>query len=305
VSLSGYTGGLMRTFNTDTNTAVAPTFATVGLAAVAFDSSTSRVQADFTVVNATGSSADSLSYAQIQMGSTNTAQRSESAYIDSNNFGARRQLVVTNAQTGATAPVSTVNGQALTNHNAAMVNISSAAAQQYAGATGTNVNFCQCEYTRWGFWSNDSQRVGTSGANLADRGNLMTWVAGRRTTIAEVPTTGTATYDGHVIASIKNGNNEYVAASSMSNTVNFGTRSGTATVTNLDRTNYSGPLVISPSDPRNIGASLTSVGTAARSLTLAGQFFRGTSSPVGEMGGTAILSGTNYIGSGIFAAKIR
>lgn len=303
VTLTGFTGGLMRTLNQDTNTFVAPSFATLGTATIALNPNNSRLQANFNIVNATPSTGDSFSAGQFQLGSTNTAQRSESAYIDYDNFGARRQLTVTNIQTGDTAPVSTVNGQTLINHNAALVNAAPAAAQRFSNDVGTNVNFCQCEYTRWGFWSNDSQRTSGS-ATVADRGNLMTWVAGRQTTIAEVPTTGTATYDGHVIASIKNGNNEYVAAGNLTNTVNFGTRTGAVMVTNLDNTNYSGTVAISPSDPRNFAAGLSG-GAGGRSLALTGQFFRGVSSPVGEIGGSAILSGSNYIGSGIFAGKIR
>jgi hypothetical protein len=189
-----------------------------------------------------------------------------------------------------------------------MVNIAPAAAQQFAAATGTSVTFCQCEYTRWGFWSNDSQRIAASGANVADRGNLMTWVAGRQTTSAEVPTTGSATYDGHVVASIRNGTNEYVAAGSLTNTVNFGTHSGSVTVTGLDGTNYAGTIQINPNERRLISAGLASTDNSSRTLGLAGQFFRGASSPVGEMGGTALISGSNgsnYIGSGIFAGKMR
>lgn len=301
VVLRGFTGGLMRTINTDTSTFVAPSFATSGTATVTLNPNTSRVQANFNVSNVTPGAGDTFSTGNFQLGST-TASRSESAYIDYDNFGARRQVSVTDTQTGATAPISTVNNQALTGHNAAMINASPAEAQKFANAVGTNVTFCQCDYTRWGFWSNDSDRT-SNGANVADRGNLMTWVAGRATTAAEVPTTGTATYDGHVVASIKAGTNEYVAAGNLTNVVNFGTRSGAVTVTNLDNRNYTGTVAISSSDPRNFGGTLS--GTGAATMNMGGQFFRGVASPVGEMGGGVTISGASYIGSGIFAAKAR
>lgn len=303
VTLTGYTGGLMRTLNSDTSTFIGPSFITTGIASIKLDPNTSRMQANFFVAGATSPTAGAFQSGSFQFGSVDTSQRATGSYVDTDNFGARREVAVTNTQTGATTPVSTVNGAALTNHNAAMVNISRANAQQFANAVGTNVNFCQCDYTRWGFWSNDSQRT-SGGTNYADRGNLMTWVAGRAITSAEVPTTGTATYDGHVIASIKNGNNEYVAAGNLTNSVNFGTRTGNVTVTNLDSTNYAGVVQAQAGSANMFAGGLTG-DTGGRSLILSGQYFRGVSSPVGEMGGTAILSGSNYIGSGIFAGKMR
>ena len=121
--------------------------------------------------------------------------------------------------------------------------------------------------------------------------------------ISEVPASGTAIYDGHVIASIKNGSNEYVSAGNLTNTVNFGTRAGAVTAS-LDKTSYSGTVAISSSDPRNFSSTLSG-DIGSRSMVLNGQFFRGVAGPVAEMGGGIQISGTNYIGSGIFAAKAR
>jgi hypothetical protein len=36
-----------------------------------------------------------------------------------------------------------------------------------------------------------------------------------------------------------------------------------------------------------------------------GNLFRGANSPVGEMGGAVHITGTNYIGGGIFAGRMR
>ena len=130
----------------------------------------------------------------------------------------------------------------------------------------------------------------------------MTWVAGRLPEVSEVPATGTATYVGHVVASIRSGNAEYLAAGNLSNFVNFGSRTGSATVTGLDGTNYSGPLQMVQNDPRFFNAGLSG-NVGGRNLVMNGSFFRGTSSPVGEMGGNVQLQGTNYQGSGIFAAR--
>ena len=72
-------------------------------------------------------------------------------------------------------------------------------------------------------------------------------------------------------------------------------------VTNLDSTNYSGTVNFN-NDPRNFGGTLAGdVGN--RIMALQGSFFQGARSPVGEMGGSVALSGTNYLGSGIFAKQ--
>jgi len=161
-----------------------------------------------------------------------------------------------------------------------------------------NLNPCQCDYTRWGFWlidSTDSTASPTSHETI-----LGTWVAGRPVgSISDVPTTGTATYAGHVIANI---NSAGFAAGGFSNTVNFGTRTGAVSVTNLDSTNYTGNVSLNTADPRNFGGTLAG-STGGRSMALQGSFFQGKTSPVGEMGGSVAISGANnYLGSGIFAA---
>ena len=40
-------------------------------------------------------------------------------------------------------------------------------------------------------------------------------------------------------------------------------------------------------------------------MILGGNFYRSPTSPVGEMGGLVNITGTNYLGSGIFAAAKR
>ncbi len=237
--LTGWTGGLMRTINFPANgsqgTFIAPTFATVGVATVQLDPSLNRMQANFNVANVTPSENDTFQFGQFQMGSLNTSLRARSAYVDYENFAAREAVVVNNAGTEQ-QQISTVNGQSLNNSTTFMVNVPRAVAQQFKPET----TFCECDYTRWGFWSTDSNRNASNGATQSDRGHLMTWVAGRMPSVSEVPSTGSATYTGHVVANVRNAGNEYVVGGNLSNTVNFATRTGTASVANFDGVNYSG-----------------------------------------------------------------
>jgi hypothetical protein len=40
-------------------------------------------------------------------------------------------------------------------------------------------------------------------------------------------------------------------------------------------------------------------------MVMVGNLLRGSASPVGEMGGVVAINGTNYIGGGIFAGRMR
>jgi hypothetical protein len=300
-TLTAWTGGVMRTFNNSTGQFDGPAFQALGGGSLILSATTNRLQANFFVGNA-GDGTNTFDSGQFQMGSLDRSLRSRSAYVDYDNFAAREAVVVTNDGSQQTQ-LSTVNGQSLTNSTTFMVNIPRDVAQRAFPA----VTFCECDYTRWGFWSTDSNRV-SNGQTYSDRGHLMSWVAGRPTTIAEVPATGTATYTGHVVANIRNAGRDYVAAGNLANTVNFGSRSGTASVTALDGVNYSGTLNLGvprdpSSDPRQVSAALT--GSGERQMLMIGNLFRGANSPVGEMGGAVYISGTNYIGGGIFAGRMR
>jgi hypothetical protein len=171
-----------------------------------------------------------------------------------------------------------------------------AAAQQALGGTP----FCDCEYTRWGFWTTDIKH-GVPG-NIRESIDSF-WVAGRRPESVEVPLTGTATYVGHVAAQIRNGSQYYAASAPFQNVVNFGPGTATVTIANLDGATYSGPMFINPHDRASIaGYALTN--DQGRYMALVGNFYRGSAGPVGEMGGGLVIAGTNnYIGSGVFLAR--
>jgi len=295
--LSAWTGGLMQTVS---GSSIGSPFATLGVGQIILDPSQSRVQTTFDVVNATPGLFDSFLFGSFQLGSVNPSKPAQSAYVDSNNFAARQAISVN--PNGTQTQLSTVNLQKLTNSTSVMVNVPLDVARQLLPTT----TVCECDYTKWGFWSTNTQRSSLLGGTRNDRGHMMPWVAGQLPNKVEVPRTGTATYGGHVIANVQNGSNQYIASGNLLNTINFGTRTGTSQVTNFDNSNYSGPLVVGPitagSDPRYFSAGLIG---GNRFMLMNGSFFRGAQSPVGEMGGNVLVSGSNYLASGIFAGKMK
>ncbi len=237
-------------------------------------------------------------FASFQLGSVSPSKPAQSAYVDTHNFAAREAVSINSD--GAQTQLSRVNGQRPTSSTTMMVNVPRPVAQQILPGT----TICECDYTRWGFWSTDTKRSGLFGGSRTDQGHLMTWVAGQMPNKTEVPAVGTATYDGHVVANVRNGGAQYVASGNMVNTIDFARRNGTAQVTGFDGVNYAGALLLDPKDPRYLGAGLSS-NVGNRTMIMTGNLFRGAQSPVGEMGGNVLVGGTNYLGSGIFAGKMR
>ena len=281
MTLTGYVGGL--DFVADSQYPVVNPVS--GTSEIKLDATNNRVQGTLnTYVYDPASPFTQLTntiHALFQFGSTGSSGAANSAYADYNNF------VAVNPDNYV------VNGKTV---NGVIVSANGAAVSQVVTSSIPNLTPCQCDYTRWGFWLVDW----TSPTNASPPETVIgTWVAGRPVaSISDVPTTGQATYVGHVIANVQSAG---FVAGGFSNTVDFGARTGAVSVTNLDSTNYSGTVNFN-TDPRNFGGTIA--GTNSRSMTLQGSFFQGKTSPVGEMGGSVALSGPNsYLGSGIFAAS--
>jgi len=73
-------------------------------------------------------------------------------------------------------------------------------------------------------------------------------------------------------------------------------------VTNLDGRSYAGTLSVG-SGYNGIYGNLSTTSGPSATMSMNGLFNRGVSGPAGEMGGSITVNGTNYLGSGIFAAS--
>ena len=316
-NLTGYVGGLARTSratpaNSSSGSFLAPSYQVVNAnnspndISITLLGNSSRISAVFNVRNATAQTGDTFNTAELRFGSGAGFNGSRGAYVDSRNFGARAEELF---NAGVNTETSKINGANFRPNTADFTQRTGAffvtSDTVNAASFFPSVTFCKCDFTRWGFWSMDVARLNDISGTSADfdRGNLLTWVAGRAANAADVPTTGIATYTGHAIASIKNGSAEYVAASNFTNTVNFGTRVGAVSIPSLDGTAYSGNVTISSSNATQFGGTISNT-ASTRFATLNGAFFQGSAHPIGEMAGQIqIQGGANYIGAGTFAAR--
>ncbi len=207
-----------------------------------------------------------------------------SAFFDDDNFVA--------IQTSATS--ATFEGATVTNALIFMATSALAGIDNIPLPAG--VSFCQCQFLQWGFWSGQLNLASGDFVVIP----LANWVAGEIPALLDMPTTGTATYSGHVIGNaISNGNISLGVVGGFSQTYDFATGSGPFSVTNFDGVSYSGS-VDAISGQENLFAGSGTGGS--RDIDLNGAFFSGGGDPVAEIGGGFSINGTNYEASGIFAA---
>ena len=176
-----------------------------------------------------------------------------------------------------------------------------------SGSNLSSATYCSCQFTQWGVWGGQLQ-LGSTGFERLHAG---LWVAGVPSLASEISgLTGTATYNGHVIASVRNGSSGYAAAGQIAVGVNFGApSSSTVSITSFDGGGFSGTGLTfqTASSGKNTftasGLSGTG-GQSGRNAQIVGSFMKNSSGDnAAEMGGQFSAAGTGYSTAGIFAAK--
>jgi hypothetical protein len=328
LTLNGYVGGVMVTATGGVQGA--PTNFTKpyvitnltgqpGDVGIFLPGNSSEMLASFNVgsVNAptNGMTSSNYVFGSLNGNNANGLNGARGTYVNPSNFAARDAAVFAN---GANIPVSLRDGQPLASiggyANQQLVTAASVGANTSAFLTSissTAVQPCKCESTQWGFWSAFNGATNANGQlTFEDQGVLLLWVGGVPTTVGALSqATGTATYTGHAIANIANGTAglTYLAAGTFSAAVNFGLRNGAVTIGGLDGTTYAGTASwVKGTTSFATLANAPLMGNGGRTAALAGSFFQGgptNPTPLyGEMGGSLILNGASYLGSGIFAA---
>ena len=169
-------------------------------------------------------------------------------------------------------------------------------------AAFSGTSFQNFESMQWGFWTGQitfPDPLVTGGRT--DRFALATWIAGTLPVVGTIPASGTATYNGHAIGTVYNNGARYQAAGTYTQTWNFGTDSGSATITNFDGLGTITASSLTSGNRREFSGTLTN--GAGVTGNLAGSFFRGTSDSVKNVGGNFNLTGTNYQAGGIVAGQ--
>ena len=282
-TLNGYVGGLVErgttssfpTFIIENDDSVTGSPGDPTAVKITTNASINRLDGEFGVQVED----DSRNY-EIRFGTTSSTS-GRGTFIDDNTFGAR----------DSTQTASTINGTTASRMRMFMVN------QEVVKVTGflpSGVSFCECEFLEWGYWTAEAKDV----SNNVDRFHLATWVAGVLPATVDMPTSGTASYLGHLNGSVDNNGVRYQAVGKFQNSWDFGSQSGSITVTNFDGENFSG-VSVSASNKRDFAGSGSNDG---KSISFHGSFYKGGSDASKEQGGQFHITGTNYKAGGTFAA---
>jgi hypothetical protein len=289
---SGFFGGLMTT-------ATGLPYVLGGQTNVTTNASNSTVGAVFvgttdpSVPNQTGISTMTLPF-----GSQSGRNFGRSAFIDNNIYGATESAntpVQITTTGGATISYPTDSSGASAFPSLAMVT-SATVPNAANGLLPAGVSFCSCQFLQWGYWTGHIPASNQGGpSNTTQSAYINTWLAGTPT--VTMPTTGQGSFSGAAIGTVSNAGNNYLAAGGFNSTYNFGSNTGTVTISNFDGKTFSGTV---HGAGNQYAGNLAGSGLAG--LTTGG-FFGPNAVETGGTFGVHAVSGPSYLASGIFAGR--
>ena len=301
-TLQGYAGAIMASTDGSseilTNMTGSPTDVSITT-----DPANNRLQATFNLSSTPSSSPQPG--VMLDFGNFPGDTQATSAFIDNNLFAAREtaapgHLSSATVVQGGTLVTSTVTAQLLmVSANAVPLNTSN-------GFLPTGVHFCTCSFLNWGYWEGTLQHTAASDPQKGMVSGILvaTWVAGTVSNPSSLPSSGTATYAGHIIGNVINGGNAYLAVGSFQNKWDFSSRTGAINVNSFDNASFTGSASAaagSASFNGTLSGSKTGVGTLTG--TLNGSFFKSASDAAAGMAGAFSITGSSYKAAGTFAAQ--
>ncbi|MGH7092638.1 MAG: hypothetical protein ACREFB_03785 [Stellaceae bacterium] len=285
-NLTGFVGGTMTANQNETTTP----YAVIGGIGIQTDATNLQVAGtiaagDPFTQSQSGVNSIILSYGSLTPGGTGARQ----GYINDNLFG----MLENPGDTG-----STLNS----NSGTANLYLVTASAVPNTSLLPAGASYCQCQYLQWGYWGGELDTSDESGART-DVAHINTWVAGSPTPAADINNLismgATASYSGAAIGSVFNNGAQYLAGGGFNQTYNFGTQTGTMTISNFDGKTFGGTVVGTRGSPA-FAAPLSGSGVSG---SAAGSFFGPGAI---ETGGSFAVQGTGnapYVAAGTFAGR--
>jgi trimeric autotransporter adhesin len=268
-----------------------------------FNAQRNTLSAGFTLIDTNND--DFVTSYTLGFGSDATSGKT-GAFIDDDRYGAQHNPVTTSIAFDNTATATYPNQIGQNNPNTYFFG------NELVPTTGfvpAGVNICACKFLEWGYWGGrlryqDPQ--GTTGQDRRDYFHLATWVAGNPT--ANLPVTGTATFNGFAIGNVAQtvgGQVEqFVAAGSYQQTWDFGSQTGTAQISNFAGRTFGSTNLTTPFNPGQFSGPVNGALTGQ----IAGTFVSDTGVPVAGVIGKFRVEDpadrTLFTAQGIIAAEI-
>jgi hypothetical protein len=166
------------------------------------------------------------------------------------------------------------------------------------GASGPSI--CTCEFLSWGVWASSARDPLNNGKTLAAFGS---YVAG--TPSVQLPTAGTATYNGSMVGFASNNGHISPASGTYQNVWNFQNRNGTFNGS-FDGRSYAGTTqATGGAGSTTFNGTFNSTGGYHRSGNLNGGFFSSPTDAAAYQAGTFSIGSarSRYQATGIFAGQ--
>jgi hypothetical protein len=291
-TLTGYFGGIM--YPRTGSTAGSP-YAVTGTTSIKTNAPNGSLTSTFT-----GSDPFGTNTVVLQFGFTpNVAgTRLSSTFIDDSNFSAVENQFTASQVNGTNIQL---NGDPTQASRIALVS---------SGVVPTSSllpnGLCSsCQFLQWGYWTGELDTPNSAGTGFSrnDRAHINTWVAGIPTSVTDINTlTGTAvigTYTGNALGSVVNNGASYLAAGGFTGTYNFGTQSGSVTLSNFDGHTFSA-TGSAPLTGANYNFTVAQTGVAGK---VNGTFYGAMAKETGGSFAVQSTLGPSYVASGIFAGR--
>jgi hypothetical protein len=165
-----------------------------------------------------------------------------------------------------------------------------------AGLTLPSNGGCTCEFLTWGKWATSFTDPQNSNKTYYSLG---LYVAGNLTTAVQMPTTGSATYNGFMAGLVNDRGSGRFGTGTFQLNYNFGARNG-AFNGNFDSKALSGPMNASAANPQSYSGRISGGGVSG---TANGGFAGSPTDPLAYTLGNFSLRGPQYRASGIFAGQ--
>ncbi|GEP57757.1 FecR domain-containing protein [Reyranella soli] len=162
--------------------------------------------------------------------------------------------------------------------------------------SGGQIPGCTCEYLTWGVWASSFTDPRNSNRSYETIGH---YVAGKLTSAVQMPTTGTATYNGGMAGFVRDHGNTRVGTGNFQLNWNFANRGGNF-AGGFDGKNFSGTMNAGAATPQNYNGTVRGSGVSGR---VDGAFAQSPSDSAAYTLGNFSLNGRHYNASGVYAGQ--
>ncbi|MGA8402914.1 MAG: FecR family protein [Stellaceae bacterium] len=293
-SETGFFGGVMENGH-------GLNYAIQGELGLAVNQANSTLGAVFVGTDPFTSSSSGVSFMTLPFGTLSGRNFARSTYIDDSIYGATEsesQSVQITTPASATIAYPTESSGVTTWPIAGMVTsatVPGAASSLFQAAGATP---CTCQYLQWGYWQANIPATNQGGpSNTVQSSYINTFVAGQPT--INLPPTGIGSYSGAAIGTVNNNGVAYLAAGGYSLNYNFGSNTGSVSISNFDNHTFT-----SNSVGGGGGVYAATIAGSGANGSLVGQFYGPGAAETGGNFAVHQSSGPSYIASGIFAGKL-